>query len=67
KHHTENIKIKSCKSYNPENPDSDNYELPNTTQKISKSNPVNPIILKILIQTITNYQTPHRKYQNQIL
>ncbi|WP_168650433.1 hypothetical protein, partial [Dolichospermum sp. UHCC 0352] len=63
KHQTENIKTTSCKSYNPGHPDSDNYQLPNTKQKIYQQHPVNPIILEILIQTIkiTKHQTENIK------
>ena len=34
---------------------------------IKHLHPVHPIILVILIQTNNNYQTPHHRYQNNIL
>ena len=51
---TNNHPTTSCKSLNPENPDSDKKN-PNFPQTIIQQHPENPQILDILIQTLTKF------------
>ena len=62
---TKNHPTTSCKSSNPGNPDSDK-KITNSPPKIIQQHPVNPQILKILIQTKKS-PTPHKKSSNNIL